>query len=94
MNFDPVPAELQDLVAAELKDGRYQSPTDALIAGMRLLREQREKEAWLRREIQIGLDQLERGEYRDFDDQSLAVFFEELKQRGRERLKAEGLPVE
>lgn len=94
MNLDPMPAELQQLVAAELNEGVYESPADALIAGMRLLREQREKEAWLKAEIQIGLDQRARGECLEFDDESLDEYFEQLKRRGRERLQEEGLPTE
>jgi Arc/MetJ-type ribon-helix-helix transcriptional regulator len=84
MNFDSLPGELQQLLAAEMKDGTYDTPADALVAGMRLLREKREEEAWVKREVQIGLDQLERGEYVEFNNESLRDYFEQLKQRARE----------
>ncbi len=92
MNFDSAPVELQELVAAELRDGHYTSPSDALIAGMRLLREQRERHEQFTAEIKEALEQVDRGEYLEFDDESLRAYFDQLKQRAREefeRRKAE-----
>jgi len=40
----------------------------------------------LRREIQIGIDELDRGEYEEFDDDSLKEFFEQIKREGRREL--------
>jgi hypothetical protein len=40
----------------------------------------------LRRAIQIGLDQLARGEAKVYDDDTLHDLFEEIKERGREKL--------
>jgi predicted transcriptional regulator len=42
----------------------------------------------LQAEIQEGLDDLAHGQYTDYDDASLPQWFENIKQRGRERLKA------
>jgi predicted transcriptional regulator len=42
----------------------------------------------LQAEIQEGLDDLEHGQYTDYDDASLAKLFEDVKRRGRERLQA------
>jgi predicted transcriptional regulator len=42
----------------------------------------------LQAEIQEGIDDLEQGQYTDYDDSSLTQLFVEIKKRGRERLQA------
>ena len=83
------PDELQRLVSDEMSAGNYANANEVLTAGVRLLREQREEFERLKAEVQVGIDQMERGEYREYNDETLAQFFEELKQKGRERLAAE-----
>lgn len=41
----------------------------------------------LRREIAIGIEQLENGEYTECDEESLATFFEDIKTRARKKLE-------
>jgi putative addiction module CopG family antidote len=57
-------AESQRFIAGEIKAGRYRDEKEVLQAGLTLLEEQtrreRMKEA-LRKEIQIGIDQLDAG---------------------------------
>ena len=50
--------------------------------------EREHKLAELRRDIQLGDEQFERGEYTEYDDETLKAFFEDIKRSGRERLKA------
>jgi hypothetical protein len=64
--------------------GEFSTAADALIAGMQLLRERREQFEKLKADIQEGLDQLERGEYHDYDDTTLRQFFDSLKERARQ----------
>ncbi len=45
-------------------------------------------EETLQAEIQEGIDDLERGQYAEYDDASLLQLFETVKKRGRERLEA------
>jgi hypothetical protein len=40
----------------------------------------------LRRQIRVGIDQLERGEYRDYDQRTLTELAERIKKNGRKRL--------
>jgi hypothetical protein len=40
----------------------------------------------LRREIAVGIGQLENGQYIEYDEESLPTFFEDIKARGRKRL--------
>lgn len=48
--------------------------------------EQERKLEALRAELQIGIDQLERGEYTSYDEQTLQNLFDTIDRRGRERL--------
>lgn len=58
---------LQDQVAS----GSFQSPDAAVEAAIGLLR----RHAEIRAKIQRGCDQLDRGEYIEFDDEGLTEFF-------------------
>jgi hypothetical protein len=49
-----------------------------------LLAERDQRREEFRREVQIGLDQLDRGEYTEYDDESLKEFFEQIKAEGRQ----------
>ena len=65
MNVSLTP-ELEKLVASKVQSGRYQSASEVIREGLRLLEYQdRLRAAQLeevRRKIQVGLDQLDRGE--------------------------------
>jgi antitoxin ParD1/3/4 len=65
MNVSLTP-ELERWVATKVEDGRYKSAIEVVREGLRLLQEREEERAArlsaLRRDIQIGVDQLDRGE--------------------------------
>jgi antitoxin ParD1/3/4 len=88
MNVSLTP-ELEQYVNGKVRSGLYHSASEVVRAGLRLLKEQDEihqkKLQELRREIQIGIDQAERGQVSAFNKQTL----EELKAGGRKRLAAE-----
>ena len=80
-----LPPDLETFVQQEVASGNYPSPEDVISDGLRLLRERKVFE--LRREIEAGLSQLERGEGIELkDDKLLREFFEDIKHRGRQRL--------
>jgi antitoxin ParD1/3/4 len=82
-----LPPELQQFLDQELASGRYQTREDVICDALRLLRERRLHE--LRKEIDAGLQQLDRGDGIEIeDDRSLQAFFDDIKARGRERLEA------
>jgi len=58
--------DLEELVNEEIKSGQYKSASEVVREGLRLVRLRREKIAALRREIQIGVDEIERGEYVEY----------------------------
>ena len=82
-----IPPDLQQFLDQELASGQYRSADEVICAGLRLLRDRRLYE--LRSDIQAGLAQLERGEGIELEDeQALRAFFDDVKARGRQRLKA------
>jgi len=75
--------ELEDFVASTVSSGRYQSASEVVRQGLRLLQEQEmTREAHLdrlRSQIDLGLDQARRGELLDGE-----AVFEELERRASE----------
>jgi antitoxin ParD1/3/4 len=64
-----LPAALAEFVEKEVASGNYATASEVVRDGLRMLREERavyeEKLAILRREIQIGLDDVEAGRFSD-----------------------------
>jgi len=64
-----LPAALAEFVEKEVASGNYATASEVVRDGLRMLREERavyqEKLAILRREIQIGLDEVDGGKYSD-----------------------------
>jgi len=82
-----VPQEFDDFVAREVASGKYRSHEEVVSAGLRLLQERERKLAALRADIQVGFDQLDRGEGITIEsEEALRAFFEDIKARGLERL--------
>ena len=78
-----IPSEYQAFVKTAVESGEFQSETQVVGASLRLLAERDRRREEFRREVQVGLDQLDRGEYTEYDDESLKEFFEQIKAEGR-----------
>ena len=82
----------EELVRDKVKSGLYNSASEVVREALRLMedrdriRELRLEE--LRKEIQIGIDQLERGESTEYTTETLNELFDDIKARGRARLEA------
>jgi len=80
-----LPQQLEAWVNERVKSGMYQSASEVVREALRLLREQEELKLLrvqeLRRQLQVGVDQLERGASRAFDSAVTA----EVKKAGRKR---------
>lgn len=76
-------AEQDEFVEKVVKAGEYQNASEAVRDALRVLQQRRREDALrlkaLRREIKVGVDAIERGEYVDVDIRDLDQFFEELK---------------
>ena len=86
VNLGPV---FDEFVADLLQKGLYQSQSEVLREGLRLLKEREELKqlrlAELRKEIAIGSEQADRGEFVAGED-----VFAEIRKRSAERKLAEG----
>jgi antitoxin ParD1/3/4 len=88
MNITLTP-KLKALVQRKVDSGLYASASEVVGEALRLL-EEREKDkevrlAALRKEIAVALDQLETGQFKEYDDTETLV--EEIKAAGRKRLE-------
>ncbi len=83
---------LEELVRDKVKSGLYNSSSEVVREALRLmderdrLRDMRLEE--LRKEIQIGIDQVERGESTEYTTETLHELFDDIRARGKERLEA------
>jgi antitoxin ParD1/3/4 len=84
--------ELEGYVEELLASGRYHTKDDVMAEALHALRERREMSeaelAELRREVQLGIDDIERGDYDEFDETNIHELAEGVKRRGRELLEA------
>lgn len=87
MNVSLTP-ELERLVADKVKSGMYQTASEVVREGLRLLADR----DWLeheRREVAVGLAALERGEYKVYTDEDMPRLAAEIRARGMKRLAAD-----
>ena len=88
MNISLTP-ELEQLVTDKVKSGMYQTSSEVIREGLRLLRERDERLQSLRRDIRAGFDAVDRGEFTDYDQSNVQDLAERVKSRGRKRLANE-----
>ncbi|MFI5459736.1 MAG: type II toxin-antitoxin system ParD family antitoxin [Isosphaerales bacterium] len=88
MNVSLTP-ELEQYVSGKVQSGLYHSASEVIREGLRLLKQKDEVHRGrleeLRREIQVGIDQANRGEVSAFNKETL----KEIKAQGRKRLAAD-----
>ncbi|MGE5608384.1 MAG: type II toxin-antitoxin system ParD family antitoxin [Bacillota bacterium] len=63
--------ELQRFVEEQVRSGRFVTADAAVAEAVRQMKEREEKLASLRREIQIGLDELDRGQGEPWDVEAM-----------------------
>jgi antitoxin ParD1/3/4 len=79
--------ELEKLVNDRVKSGMYQTASEVIREGLRLLKERDNLES-LRRDIRAGFEAIDRGEYEEYDEVATKGLATEIKARGRQRLEA------
>lgn len=89
MNVSLTP-ELEQLVNKKVKSGLYHSASEVIREGLRLLKEQDDMRQsrlnQLRTEVEIGAEQIRRGQYTDYDVDNLQPLVDEIQAEGRKRL--------
>jgi antitoxin ParD1/3/4 len=88
MNVSLTP-ELEQLVNEKVKTGMYQTASEVIREGLRLLKERDQRLEALRRDIRAGFEAVERGEYTDYDEGSVRKLAQRVKARGQKRLVEE-----
>ena len=89
MNVSLTP-ELEQLVAQKVGTGMYQTASEVIREGLRLLKERDQRLESLRRDVRAGFEAVDRGEFSDFDESNMRELAERVKARGRKRLAEEG----
>ena len=87
MNVSLTP-ELEQLVAEKVKSGMYQTSSEVIREGLRLLKERDERLIALRRDIRTGLAEIDRGRYSEYEAGTVHNLAERVNARGRKRLAA------
>ena len=83
--------ELEQLVNDRVKTGMYQTASEVVREGLRLLRERDLNAEALRRDVRAGFNAVERGEFSDFDASTIKTLADRVKARGRKRVAQDGL---
>jgi antitoxin ParD1/3/4 len=78
--------ELESLVDAKVKTGMYQTASEVIREGLRLLKERDECQARLRADVRAGFAEVDRGHYTEYDDRTLPTLARQIKAEGRRRL--------
>jgi antitoxin ParD1/3/4 len=90
MNVSLTP-KLERFVHEKVESGMYQTASEVVRDGLRLLKERDDEQAlfWAEanKKIEEGLESLRAGRYTKYDEESLDELFEGIKRRGRERLQ-------
>ena len=61
----------------------YQTASEVIREGLRLLRERYQRVEALRRDVHAGFEALERGEFTDYDETTIRNLSDGIKTRGR-----------
>jgi antitoxin ParD1/3/4 len=90
MNVSLTP-QLEAMIQKKVEAGLYNSASEVVREALRLLEEQdriRElRMETLRKEVQLGIDQIERGEFKEYDSKGLKDLANRIKSEGRKRLE-------
>ena len=85
--------ELEKFVQDKVASGLYYSASEVIREGLRLLKEQDALKEYrlreLRQEIKKGIEQIERGDYTEYDRDSLKDLAQQIKSKGRKRKVAQ-----
>lgn len=95
MNVSLTP-ELEQFIASKVSTGRYQTASEVVREGLRLLEERDQTKTAsfmvssmeeLRKKVLEGIQSLDRGDYTEVKgDEALSKLFDEIKAQGRDRL--------
>jgi antitoxin ParD1/3/4 len=89
MNVSLTP-ELERFITKKVQTGMYHSASEVIREGLRLLKEndnlQKIRFDALRKEIAIGIEDIEQGKYKVYDARDLNALLDEVKANGRKKM--------
>jgi putative addiction module CopG family antidote len=86
MLAQPLPPELGQFVKQQIAAGRYGSEEELMVDAVRVLREVNARQQQFRADVQLGIDQFDRGEANAYGVAQLRERFEQLKNQVRQRI--------
>jgi putative addiction module CopG family antidote len=84
----PLPPKIEQFIKERLQSGSYNSATDVIEDAFEALTE-RENFQGVRSELDHADEQLERGEYTEYDENTIRDMADQIKTRGQMRLVEE-----
>jgi antitoxin ParD1/3/4 len=88
MSTDFLPPDLSQFVKAEVASGNFPSEEQVVIESLQLLRERKEKIERLRADLQAARDQFDRGEFTEYNTETLRELFKQIQANGEQRMNA------
>ena len=86
-----LPDEIEELISEKVKSGAYQSADEVIMASLRLLEAQEKGMEALRREIMLGVEDIQQGRFTTYTtDAELEALSDEVIRQGQERREASG----
>ena len=83
MSTDFLPPDLSQFIKAEVASGNFASEEQVVIESLQLLRERKQGLAELRASLQAADEELDRGEFTEYDEDGLRALADEIKREGR-----------
>jgi len=89
MSVLTLPPDLGQFVQEQVAAGRYQTEQELVVDAVRVLRELQARQQQFHEDVRLGMEQLGRGEFIEYDDAGLRGLFDELRLRVENR-RAQG----
>jgi putative addiction module CopG family antidote len=80
-----LPPDLGQFVEQQIATGKYHSEEELVVDAVRVLRRLAGQQHEFHDAVRQGMEQLARGEFTEYDDQSMSELFDGLKQRALNR---------
>jgi putative addiction module CopG family antidote len=93
MIHESLPPDLGQFVEQQVAAGNYRSEEELVISAVRVLKDVRARQRQFAEDVRLGMEQLDRGEFNEYDEAGLRRRFDELKQRASNRIEDFGRTI-
>ncbi len=82
--------DVEELIKRKIDSGEYRSADEVVAEALQLLCKWDEcRIGALREDLALAINQIERGDYRDYDERNLDQFFAQISTEGKKKLHSE-----